>query len=359
MKTIRKGFRKNKKGKKRRFLCLDCNSKFLFNSNGQKRELTRRHLEDKSSYRDIQRRNNCSKNTVMKYLHKMAGNAKNSFWVARNLKPKWSGVLCFDGTYIRVRNHFANLARRKNWYEDERFLHKMAAFLGTDYHTRDLPHYSIGDNENMIDLVMYFRQLQANGYDLKVLVRDGNERITTAATKIYERPIVTQLCHRHFLAKMDEKITCKELKSQQECMIRLKDEICCIIRVSTIEEAISKMNRFMKKQKQFRGSKNMNYLLDRFIRDFEELTMYLQYPKGFVPTTVNVSENMNKQLKDRLRTMCSLQSIRSAENYLKLWCLKRRFQRFTDCKKPHKHLNGKAPLEHAGCSISTLDYLNL
>ena len=177
LKTKRIGFRKNKKGKRRRFLCLSCGISFCWGDKAKKKiQLTRRHLEDKSSYRDIQRRDHHSRNTAVKYVREIAENVKDSFWIAKNLKPQWSGVLCLDGTYIRVRNHFANLARRKNWYEDERFLHKMAAFLGTDYHTRDLPHYSLGDNENTIDLVLYFRQLKANGYDLKVLVRDGNER---------------------------------------------------------------------------------------------------------------------------------------------------------------------------------------
>jgi len=325
----------------------------------QKQELTRRHLEDKSSYRDIQRRNHRSKNTAVKYLHEIAGNTKTSFWIAKNLKPKWGEVLCLDGTYIRVRNPFTDLARRENWYEDEKFLHKMTAFLGTDYHTRDMPHYSLGDNENMIDLVLYFQQLKANGYNLRILVRDGNERMTTAAEKAYGRPIITQLCHRHFIDKMDEKIASKDLIAEREQMIRLQGIIWSIIRAKTIEEAVNRMNDFMKIRNQFLTSKNMKYLVSRFIRDFEQLTMYLQYPKRYIPTTVNVSENMNKQLKNRLKTMCSLQSIRSAENYLNLWCLKRRFQKFTDCKKPHQHLNGKAPLEHADCNISKLDYLNL
>ena len=87
--------------------------------------------------------------------------------------------------------------------------------------------------------------------------------------------------------------------------------------------------------------------------------MYLQYPKGYIPTTVNVSENINRQLKSKLKPMCALQSIESAENYLKLWCLKRRFQKFTDCKKPFKHLNGKAPLEIAGININHPNYLDL
>lgn len=319
----------------------------------------KRHLEDKSSYRDIERRNGISKSTALKAVRTSGEEAKSSFWVAQNLKPTWSGVLCFDGTYIAVKNIFAKLAKRKGWVEDERFLHKMAVLLGTDYHTRDLPHYALGDNENMIDLVMYFQELKRNGYDISVLVRDGNERIEKAAEKVYGRPIVTQLCQRHFLEKMDEVMASRENEFQRGKIERLKGKICRIICADRIEMALLGMNEFMRTQEQWRTSTIMDYLVNRFIRDFESLTMYLQYPKGFVPRTVNIAENMNKQLKDRLRGMKGFESIKSAENYLKLWCLKRRFQKFTDCKKPHTHLNGKAPLELAGCNIISLNYLNL
>jgi len=321
--------------------------------------LTRRHLEDSSSYRVISRRNSVSKNTAYKAVHEVSASVKDSFFIAKHFRPKWSGILCFDGTYLMVKNHFAELER--SWSDDKegKFLHKMVALLGTDFHTRDLPHYSLGDNENMIDLVMYFKQLRKNGYDLQVLVRDGNEAITTAAKLAYERPIVTQLCHRHFLDKMDEKINCKELLQEKNKMIELKIRIVHIIKSADIEQAILKMSEFVKEQNKFRTSKTMNYLVDRFLRDFEELTMYLQYPKGLVPTTANVAENMNRQLKDRLRNMRGFQSIKSANDYLRMWCLKRRFQKFTDCKKPYAHLNGKAPLEIACCDIKNIDYLSL
>jgi len=235
----------------------------------------------------------------------------------------------------------------------------MIALLGLDYHTRDLPHYSLGDNENMIDLILYFKQLRENGYEIKVLVRDGNEKITEAASKVYDRPIVTQLCHRHFLAKMDEYIARKDLLSERDKMILLKNRIQFIIKSPNIELSINRMSDFIKEKSFWKTSITMNYLIERFVRDFEELTMYLQYPQGLVPNTSNISENLNKQLKDRLRSMCSFQSILSAENYLKLWCLKRRFQRFTDCKKPFQHFNGKSPLELAACNIKNLNYLNL
>lgn len=325
----------------------------------KKREITRRHLEDKSSYRDIERRNGTSKTTALKYVHELGKNVKDSYWIATHLKPVWSGVLAVDGSYISVKDEFAHIFHKKLMDEDERFLHKMLVILGTDFHTRDLPHYSLGDNENMIDLVMYFQELKKNGYDLKVLVRDGNERITAAASFVYGRSVVTQLCHRHFLVKMDDAAVSKDNVFEREKILKLKSHICFIIRAKTIDEALESMNEFILTGKEWHTSEIMHYLVNRFIRDFEELTMYLQYPKGFVPTTINVAENLNGQLKSRLKSMKGFKTIQSAENYIKLWCLKRRFQKFTDCKKPHLHLNGKSPLEHAGCQIAKLDYLKL
>jgi len=342
--------------------CFDCHKAFTLGKEKHKLEIVRRHLEDGSSYRTIQRRDDCSKTTAVKFVHEISKSVKDSLWISRNLKPKWRGVLCVDGTYIHVLNAFAELFRREKWTEDEseRFLHKLVALIGIDYHTRDLPHYSIGDNENMIDLVLYFQQLKENGYDLQVLVRDGNQRIGDAAVLAYGKPISQQSCHYHFLDKFDTAMAVKSCDAKDRAnILDLKMRACSIIRVPTIDLACRRINDFAREQNRFKTSVATTELTDKLIRDFESLTEYLQHPKGFVPTTVNVSENMNKQLKDRLKPMCMFQSISSAENYVKLWCLKRRFQKFTDCKKPFKHLNGKAPLEIAGCRINGLDYLNL
>lgn len=337
---------------------MDCKKSFHFGGDRKKRELVKRHLEDKSSYRDIERRNGCSKNTAMEAVHEVSKIVKDSSWIASHFKPKWRGVLVLDGTYISVKDWFAHI-KFKGKDPDEKFLHKMVALLGTDYHTRDLPHYSLGDNENMVDLVLYFQYLKNNGYDLQVLVRDGNERITKAAEIVYSRPIVTQLCHKHFIAKMEVIEASKEHIFERDKVSELKSRIWFIIRAHTIEESIGRMDEFLLIQKFFQTSEVMEYLVNRFIRDFEELTTYLQYPKGFVPSTSNVAENMNGQLKARFKSMKGFKTIQSAENYLKLWCLKRRFQKFTDCRKPHTHLNGKSPLEIAGCKIAKIDYLKL
>ncbi len=341
-------------------LCFDCKKTFSTSKKKRKRNIVLRHIDDGSSYRTIERRDGCSKTTAMKYVHEVGKSIKESSWIANFLKPNWRGVLCFDGTYISVRNHFSDLERKERWRNDERFLNKLCVLISTDYHTRDLPHYSLGDNENMIDLVLHFEQLKKNGYPLQVLVRDGNKRIETAARHVYKKSIPSQLCHYHFLNKFDKKLSEKNISRKERHSISvLKKTVIYIIRSRSIEVACKRANTFFSAQQQYRTSKTTNLLVDKFIRDFERLTVYLQYPKGFVPTTVNVSENINSQLKSRLSSMCGFQTIVSAQSYLNLWCLKRRFQKFTDCKHPFKHLNGKAPLEIAGCSIKKLNFLDL
>lgn len=342
--------------------CFDCKKTFTAGKNRERREVVRRHLEDHSSYRTIERRDGPSKPTAIQHVHEIAAGVKDSAWIAKHLRPKWRGVLCVDGAYLRVRNFFARLAREQAWFtgEDEKFLHKLIALISTDYHTRDLPHYSIGDNENMIDCVLHFQQLKENGYAMEVLVRDGSQTIEEAARHVYGTTFASQLCHHHFLDKFDQVLATRDCTMhEREIVIALKGRVCSIIRVPDIGLACQRVNAFHRERQRYCVSDITEELSQKFLRDFECLTMYLQYPRGFVPTTVNVSENMNKQLKDRLTPMCMFQSIRSAENYLKLWCLKRRFQKFTDCKTPFRHLNGKAPLEIAGCRISGLDYLNL
>ena len=151
----------------------------------------------------------------------------------------------------------------------------------------------------------------------------------------------------------------RALHEIKQTVINLRNQISAIIKAPDIDLACDRLNRFLDNKQQFGNSVTMQYLIKRLICDFENLTMYLQYPKGLLPRTIGVCEGMNQQLKARTRSMCSFQFIKSAEDYLNLWCLKRRFQKFTDCKKPHQKLNGKTPLELAGCNIKNLDYLCL
>lgn len=98
--------------------------------------------------------------------------------------------------------------------------------------------------------------------------------------------------------------------------------------------------------------------ITKLIINFEEhqeyLLNYLKYPHLNIPKTTNLIEGYNSQLELRLASIRGFETTKTAKNYINAWIIKRRFTKFTDCKKPFKSLNGKTPLECAGVDISTI-----
>lgn len=87
-----------------------------------------------------------------------------------------------------------------------------------------------------------------------------------------------------------------------------------------------------------------------FMCHLEYLTTRVYYPE-YIPRTNNEIENLIRQLNLRLKTIGRFNHYKYASDYLNVWALMRRFTPFTDCRKPNRHRNGKAPLELAGCNI--------
>lgn len=184
--------------------------------------------------------------------------------------------------------------------------------------TKDLPHYRVVDGETKIDLWEYFKTRRYDiGYDLKVLVCDGNSEAMEGAQRIYGASIGVQLCVRHFIETLKAIAREEGQKKRKET-----DNL-----VGSIWQSLA-----MKKE------------TDRF----------------FVPRYNNDAENLFKQLSLRLKSWDMFRSTTNAEHYLSAWALARRFTKFTDCRGDMNRLkNGKAPLELAGVSITGIDYLNL
>ena len=75
-----------------------------------------------------------------------------------------------------------------------------------------------------------------------------------------------------------------------------------------------------------------------------------------LPVDNNITENVIKQLKKKLRLMESFASLESAELYTRLLVGCYRFKRFTDsCSTTN---NGKSPLELAGVDPQGRDWLS-
>lgn len=307
--------------------------------------------------RTLARRHSHDKNILNQFIHEITAQIKNSFYVSRRFKPEWSGVLVVDGTVVKVYNQLS--ARLKGLSNSEyKALHRMMWLCGLDYGTGDLPHYDLAESENKVDLVMYFKQLQQNGYDLKVLVSDGNDLILEAARFVYGNDFLFQLCQRHFLEELRSYTSNNEATSE---LTKTKELI------SLIKEIISEPNLniaglywdLLERRAETFTTPTQYWILKQLQSKLNILTTYRLHNDISIPKTTNDIESLFKQVKNRLKSMGRFMKIYYARDYLRAWALMRRFTPFTDCKKGRKYRNGQAPLTLAKCQISEQNWLNL
>lgn len=312
-------------GPLQRFRCWSCRKSFTLGtvhgakiSLTQKVKLAKTHLEGRTSIRQLVRDTSHGKQTIQNAIHEVVANCVDSHWVASNLRPNWSGYLAVDGTTVRVWDWAAHKIHYTK--RERRYLHKLVWLVALDLGTLDIVHHHLGQEETMIDLVLFYRQLKTNGYQLKGLVSDGNPDIRRAALMVYQSPFAYQHCQRHFLEGLKVKVRQGELKDSTYL------SYYHAIKQGTPLPGLPKA-----------------------------LFTYQLVPQ--LPTTNQQIENLFRQLKLRTRSIGQFRSWQTASNYLNAWSLCRRFTPFTDCRDKNK--NKRAPLTLAGCDISKLNYLQL
>lgn len=303
-------------------------------------------------------RHKTSKTTLVNITHEVTEQVKDSEWIAKRFNPQWSGTLVVDGKVIKVYNRFA-----KNFTNltssEYRAAQRMTWLCGIDYTTGDLPHYSLADSENRIDLILFFKQLKKNGYSLRILVSDGNPEIPRAAEKVYgKNNILHQLCTRHFLQGLKRQLNETEEEKNIPATKNLIAWIGKIIQAKNLESSKRWLN-FLNQNLHLFKSPTQIWIKEEFRRFFKQLTLHLKHPELNIPHTNNDIENLFRQLNIRITSIGRFNRIAYANNYLKTWAAMRRFTAFSCCRKGRKYRNGKAPIELAGCDIKGLDYLNL
>lgn len=313
------------------------------------RAIMRESLE-RGSVRILARRFTRSKTTIMSVIHRVAGLLADSADVARDLRPVWGGVLVLDGKYVRTKH-----LRAKRFDGAKRERNFMCWLCGIDAWTGDLPHYAIADEETMIDLVLYFRRLKELGYDLRVLVCDGNEDFIRAGRKVYGDGFLVQLCTRHFLEKLRREVLEAGMAEDKQSweIIRL---IQRIIEAEDLEEAGHWLETLKNKRRRLPIHR---LLVEEFKQQADILTTHLQRPDLCIPHTSNDIEALFRQLNLRLKSLGQFMHWKHAENYLNAWALYRRFTQFTDCKRSHKHRNGKSPLACAQARLKGVDMFKI
>jgi len=312
-------------------------------------------LEGRSSIRTIARRKRLSKTTVSLAVLKVAKTARGSIWIAKHLKPTWGHVLSVDGKVIRVFNPLAQYYQGSG--SEKAWLLKKTWITGVDVLTKDLPHYRVVDGETKIDLWEYFKTLKNDiGYDLKVLVCDGNPEAMEGAQKIYGASIGVQLCVRHFIETL-KAIAREETQRKRKETDNLVGSIWQALAMKEESDCFSNL-KALQTIAETRSQKLIWQSLN--IHIFVLTTHFRFHDRYYVPRYNNDAENLFKQLSLRLRSWNMFRNKTNAERYLSGWALARRFTKFTDCRGDMNRLkNGKAPLELAGVKITGIDYLNL
>lgn len=313
-----------RKRKIQRFRCLACAHAFScrltdgFLTDNEKVKIAHTHLAGRTSIRQLNRDTGFAKQTIQNAICEVTKNCVSSSWIAKNLNPKWGGYLAVDGSMIRVWDWSAKHFRYSR--QEKRLLHKLVWIVALDLETLDIVHHHLAEEETMIDLVLFYRQIQENGYPLKGLVSDGNPDIYRSARMVFGKRFPHQICIRHYLENLRNRFKNGRLTP----------------------EKYAKLHWAIKGERYIPG-------LNR------KIFTYKRVPQ--LPKTNQQIENLFRQGRLRLRSINQFHSHQTAYAYLNAWTLFRRFTAFTDCQDKTK--NRKAPLEIAGCDTKNLNYLYL
>ncbi len=294
------------------------------------------HLEDRTSMRGIARQQHITKKYVNDAIHSVTQKSKDPLFIKERFHPKWHGILSVDGKYIKTYDRFEHKTHHYCW------------IVGIDYPTKDLPYYILHDEKGKIDMVIFFQKLKELNYPLKVLISDDNHAIYDAAKHVYGNTFQFQLCTFHYMRKIETMIQTNDF---------LVERIRRIIHIRDKELLYKNIEWLFTHKHLFKNSPHKEIFTD-FQNHLEHLITAIYYPT-FIPRTNIEIENLFRQVNIRLKTMGRFHNYTYAQNYLNTWALMRRFTPFTDCRKPHKYRNGKAPLTLAGCDITNIDYLSL
>jgi hypothetical protein len=368
---------------------------------------------DGISYRKLENRCGIHKKKLCKIVNEQTSRFKNNIEITKYFLNQliYSGNLVVDGKCIQVKEAGLKPVSTKGKIpkskKHRRTKGNRVVILGIDYWKHDLPLHEFGESENGLVLNNYFYNLKSIGYPMVSLTVDDKKEIARAA-KRYFPDCVIQLCIKHYLTKISRELVVgsikikirsaqrkieglfdgetseyipttrfysikqavklvneiSELEFNYELLLDFQDILNSILYAEDYQIALRRMESlekyFWPKRLAMKNQFNKEHikLIRKLISDFrdnkEYLFNYLKYPQLNIPHTTNMAEGINSQLETRINSIKGFELDETAENYVNVWIIKRRFTKFTDCREPFKNLNGKTPLECAGVDISNI-----
>lgn len=384
-------------GKHIRIYCHDCGKKITLNHKQQKAEqLLSDHL-NRNSFRIMEREEVMGRKTICSAVNQLTDELIHSNDLTRILQlQNYSGILLVDGKHLPVK---ATEVKREAglipYSKKRRGKTKggLVAIPFMDYGTHDIPVYEIALSENKEDIKRGFEKLKKLGYPLKVIVCDESMGEIAAVAKEVFPDVIIQTCLKHYSSSIDRVFKINGVKRKLKALQSKLDKLGSSVLISTHRHDIEKARKIVNEmanlefryqpliemqsifQEIFWGAKTMadverledelnvavarvdkNYpdfqkIHDRYQNYYDkrdQIIASVKYPELDIPRTTNLIEGFNSTtLEIRLSSIRGFEKTKTAENYINALILKRRFQKFTDCKGKFKPLNGTSPLQIA------------
>lgn len=379
-----------------RIYCHECKKKSCITHKQEKNnELLTCHL-NRNSYRILGNIKKISRNTAYAVVNRTMKELIHSNELTLLLQPQnYSGIILVDGKYFPVKGRLRGCV--------------VIPFI--DYLTHDIPIHIFAHTENTVDVREGFEKLKAIGYQLKVVVCDESMgEIATVAKEVFPEVII-QTCLTHYMKNIDREFKVKEAKRRIQSLKKelryMGESVLVPSHVHDIEKAKRLTNEIANLEFEYgylievqsifqhifwgvhteeeldKAEYDLNYAISKmnlktypyaerirrryldYYEKREQILAFLKFPEMDIPKTTNLIEGFNSTtLEARLSTIRGFEKEENAESYLNALILKRRFQKFTDCKKKFKHLNGKSPLQISkplndfGFDFNSNDWIN-
>lgn len=375
-------------------MCQDCGRSFCLRRQRKKRyseqfaeEVTRRHVEERTSFRVLAKRYReslgirVSASSLQRMVEVVGLHCKSPCEMSEEFgMDMWRGYLLTDDKHIAVGG------KRLVWYVavdksgdivhaellPERTVGAMGTFFETvrdqaGYHLRGLT----SDQEQLLALGFkwvyaekphqYCLKHAYDSVDRLLGYHRQRDRYTSLQKRIQDR--LRGLPERGSTASVqrtwEEVIKghaeLKRLRLEMQPVELLRRAVRRILGASSYRVARARWAAFHRHP--LRGQKAHQQIIDYITPRWRHLTVH--YHHHGMPATNNIAENTMRQLERRLKTIEGFGHVESAKGYVNLLIAYLRAKPFTDCRGLRKHRNGLSRMELAGAHLPTKDWLKL
>lgn len=170
--------------------------------------------------------------------------------------------------------------------------------------------YWIDVTENATGYFLLFQHLDQAGYQPICVASDGHDSITTV---LRDRNLPHQRCIFHLLRNLKYSLTVQgEFREPKDLLLFAR--IRWILLTPSIEDLPGRLDLFRIFERAFSGRRKV---FEQFWKVLPETMLHLSYAES-VPRTTTLLENLNGQVKQRLKTMRGIKSEKSLHNLLKI-----------------------------------------